>query len=469
MSISRKRETVNDSLTPRDGAENLTDVGNGRRLARASGKDLRYVEPWKKWLVWDGRRWSAESQLDVERRAKAAARGIYREAAEEIDDARRRELAAWAKASEGMPSIRAMIAAARSEHGMETKVNALDSHPFLLNVENGTVDLRIGQLRPHCRADMLTKLAPVAFIPTAEAPRWQSFLDTIFRGNDAMIGFMQRWLGYCLSGDVREQALPIAWGAGGNGKSTLVNTFLHLLGPDYSMKAGETLLTPRKEGTPANEVAELCGKRFVACIETANGRQLSENTVKEITGGDPLRGCLKYENGFNFWPTHKVWLATNHKPEVRGTDEGIWRRIKNIDFSVSVPPSAQDKTLEEKLRAELPGILAWCVRGCVEWLANGMNYPPEVDAATAKYRAEQDVIASFLGECCIRRPDTKARAADIYDAYKAWCAANGEVAKTQRQFGAAMTDRGMERFTNNGTFYRGVGIVAMPNGRTEPS
>jgi putative DNA primase/helicase len=467
MSITDKRKTGKKSV----GIEfynSPTDVGNGRRLAQAHGRDLRYVHAWKRWLVWDGKRWATENQLEVERRAKKVAASIYREAADEENDDRRRELADHARATESAQRIAAMISVARSEcyvedgieRAIEAKTDELDSHPFLLNVENGTLDLRTGQLGPHRREDMLTKLAPVVYDAGAEPLHWLRFISKTLANDAEMISYVQKLLGYSLAASAREHLLPIIHGPGQNGKSTLFNAMLAMLGPDYALKVSETLLTPGRDGTPAHEVAELFGKRFVVCIETQEGRRLNESLVKEITGGDTLRGCRKYENGFNFRPTHTVWMATNHMPDIKGRDEGIWRRLKRIPFDVRISEADRDPELSEKLYAERAGILAWCVQGCLDWLRQGrLVTPAKVAIATDSYRAEQDTLAAFLRECCIELPDAKARFSQVYDRYVTW-QGHGHSAsqKEKRQLSAQLKSK-FQEYADNGLCFRGLGLL----------
>lgn len=460
--VEQENESNNRRRTPPRVLK--TDVGNAQRLAREYGSSLRFVEPWGKWLTWNGRRWSLK-QSEAQALAKLNAVTMLADAAKTQHDRERRELVTHAEASQSASRIRAALYLAQSEPDIIVEVEQLDANPWLLNVENGTIDLRTGALLPHRRENLLTKICPTPFIADAPCPVWEGFIQDVFGGDAELIGFIQKLLGYCLTGEVCEQILAIFFGLGANGKSTLLNLILEILGPDYGMKAPSNLLMARGNETHPTELTDLFGKRLVAAVETESGRRLSEVQVKELTGSDRIRARRMREDFWEFPPTHKVILCTNHRPEVRGTDYAIWRRLALVPFTETFGPDRQDKNLPDKLRAEYPGILAWCVRGCLKWLAEGLTTPRVVDAATASYRDEQDAMGAFLAEVCHIAADAKVRAADVYAAYKTWCDAVGENMLTGRQFGERMTERGFERYRNNGKCYRGVGLI---NGTTEP-
>ena len=321
-----------------------TDVGNAQRLVKRHGRDMRYCHHWKTWLVWDGRRWKVDDTGAVMRRAKETAQAIYLEAsalsaqaAQELDKESRRPIAeranrllSWARRSENVHRIDAMVKLAQSEPGIPVLLNQLDADQWLLNCETGTIDLRRGQLREHCREDLITKLAPVKFDPDAACPMFDRFLAHIMAEDDDFISFLQLVIGYSLTGDVSEQVLIILYGSGANGKSTFLNTLMGMLG-DYAMKASPDLLM-KLESHPT-EKTDLFGKRFVAAIETEEGRKLAEVFVKEVTGGDPIRARRMRENFWQFSPTHKLFLATNHKPNIKDNGHAMWRRLRLVPFN----------------------------------------------------------------------------------------------------------------------------------------
>jgi putative DNA primase/helicase len=438
----------------------LTDTGNAERFARDHGGEARYCFAWGKWLAWDNRRWAIDDMGHIEQWAKRTARGIYREASETGDVDERRAIVAFGKSSESAQRRAAMLSLARSEPPIPIRPEVLDQDGWLLNCPNGTLDLRTGKLRTHRQNDYITKLCPVDYFPDATAPTWEDFLRRILDCNEGIIRFVHRLAGYFLTGDTSEQLLPIFHGVGANGKSTLINAILEVLGVDYAMKAPPEMLLARKQDAHPTERADLFGKRFVAMVETDDGRRLAESIVKELTGGDRLRARRMREDFWEFAPTHKVVLACNHRPEVRGTDHAIWRRLRLVPFNVVIPDHHQDKHLAEKLRRELPGILAWGVRGCLDWQAHGLSAPPEVEAATASYRADQDRLGDFINERCVVGPEFKTKAGTLYAAYKLWCQAAGEYAISQRRFGAQLGEREFTRFTNNGTWYAGIGLIS---------
>jgi putative DNA primase/helicase len=333
-----------------------TDFGNAERLVLRYGQDLRYCYPWKTWLVWDGQRWAMDRTGEVERRAKATVQGIYAEAAECQERERRERLAKWAVTSEAGRHLKEMVTQAQSEFGITVLPEALDHDPWLFNVQNGTLDLRTGQLRAHRREDLLTKLAPVRYDPRATCPQWLQFLHDIMAGKTVMVDYLQRAVGYSLTGSVREQCFFFCYGTGDNGKSTFLEVLLALTGP-YGMQAVRELLMVRHHDAHPTERADLYQKRLVATVEVDHGARLSEALVKLLTGGERVRARRMHENFWEFDPTHKFWLAANHKPIIRGTDDAIWRRPRLIPFTVKIPAEKKDTTLPEKLKAELPGIL----------------------------------------------------------------------------------------------------------------
>ena len=423
--------------TPPPRGHNLTDLGNCGRLIAHHGEDLRFCFPWARWLVWDGRRWAVDSSGEVHRRAKRTVKEIYREAGDATGDEARKALAKHAMRSEAENRIQAMISLAKSE--VPVMPEELDRNPWLLNVSNGTLDLRTGELRDHRRDDLMTKLAPVDYDPAAEAPAWAAVLERTIP-SEPVREFFKKLCGRAFSGDVSEHVLPVLYGTGANGKSTVLNALLEAAG-EYGMQAAPDLLIA-KRGNHPTEVADLFGMRFVASIEVEDGRRLAESLVKTLTGGDRVRARRMRQDFWEFAPTHKVFMAVNHKPQVKGNDTAIWRRIRLIPFTETIPPAEQDKKLPEKLRAELPGILRWAVEGCLEWQREGLKAPTEVRKATGAYRSEMDVIGAFLRDECVAGAGYKATLKDVYERYAEWCEEGGERPETKRKFNARLTERG---------------------------
>lgn len=308
-----------------------------------------------------------------------------------------------------------MVELAQSEPGIAVHHTALDSAPWLLNCRNGTIDLKTGTPHPHDRAQLLTKQIDVDYDPAAPAPRWARFIERITDGDPELATYMQRAAGYTLTGDVSEQCLFFCYGNGANGKSTYVETLAALLG-NFWLKAPTEMLMQQRSGGGGvpNDVARLPGARMVVAAEVSEGGRIDEAKVKDLTGGDTLIARFMRAEFFEFRPVFKLWLYGNHKPQIRGTDNGIWRRIRLIPFTATIPEAERDPALAEKLRVELAGILAWAVRGCLAWQAEGLTAPVAVKAATDTYRAEMDAIGAFLLDSCTIAPRLSASAGDLY-------------------------------------------------------
>jgi putative DNA primase/helicase len=421
---------------------NLTDVGNAGRLVEAHGADLRHVAAWSSWLAWDGARWKRDDTGVVIERAKAVARAILTEAAHEDDDDRRKALTGWARQSENAARIHALVNLAGSDPAVATRPDALDLDSWLLTVANGTIDLCTGRLQPHRRSDLITKLAAVRYDPGAACPTWDRFLERVLP-DPAVRAFVRRAVGYSLTGSVREQCLFFLYGLGANGKSTLVATLMAMLG-DYARQADPKLLMEQKHDSHPTNVADLQGARFVATIEAGSGGRLDETLVKQLTGGDRVKARFMRQDFFEFNPTHKLFLAANHKPVIRGNDHAIWRRVHLIPFTVTIADSDKDDRLPDKLAGELPGILRWAVEGCLEWQAGGLQVPGGVAEATDAYRIEEDLLGDFLDQCCVQEPGAEVAATDLYRAYQRWTEAAGDRTWSQTAFGRALSERGLD-------------------------
>lgn len=446
----------------------LTDLGNAERLVAAHGEDLRYCHPWRSWLSWDGKRWNLDDTGAVERRAKDTVRSMYHRLADIENREDARSLFKWAQKSESSGAARSMLSLAESEPGIPVRPGDLDLDPWLLNVANGTLDLRTGKLRPHRRADYFTKLSPVAYDPDAQCPQWLRFLGHTFAGDAELIEFVRRAIGYSLTGLTREQCLFLCHGPGRNGKSTFLKTVAAVLGEDYAQQApAETLLTRDNRGA-TNDIARLRGARLVTAVETPEGRRLDENLAKQLTGGDKITARELYKEFFEFTPVLKLWIATNHRPEIRGTDLAIWRRIRLIPFEVIIAEEETDEDLGEKLLTELPGILAWAVAGCLAWQADGLRAPAAVVEATNKYRAEMDQVGRFIEERCDTGPASSSKAAALFEAYRTWATDSGEYPVTARKFRDQLLERsytyvkrGEDSASRTGNMWRGIGLVQL--------
>jgi putative DNA primase/helicase len=437
-----------------------TDAGNARILSRLYGEDIRYCYSLSKWFVWDRKRWVIDDTGEIYRIAKKTTNRLWQLA----DKFKDQELqTAWKKhvlRSEAANRLEAMVRLVQSESRIVVSQEKLDVDPWLLNVENGTLDLKTGSLRPHNRKDLITKIAPVTYDEKAACPNWDRFLNEIMAGDHDSIRFLQKAIGYSLTGSVTEQVFFILYGTGANGKSTFINTVLHLLGDHGLQTPTETLLVKKHGNGISNDVARLKGARFVAAVEAEHERHLAEALIKQLTGGDKISARYLYGEFFEFDSTFKIFLSVNHKPVIKGADHGIWRRIRLIPFSVTFPPDKRDPNLGTKLDAELPGILRWAVEGCMLWQKEGLEPPLAVKAAIADYRSEMDVIGDFIDECCVVDPAAKTPFKDLFDKYTTWSMNNGDPFPNQIEFARAITERGFTagRNKNLGRFRRGIRI-----------
>jgi P4 family phage/plasmid primase-like protien len=444
---------AHDSLTISQ-IEHLTDLGNARRLVAEHGLDLRFCFPQGSWYIWDGRHWLRDETAEVVRRAKQTVAGIYVAAGSVTNEDKRKDLGKHATRSEANQKLRAMVELARSEPNIPVLPGDLDRANMLLNVANGTLDLKTSELRGHRRSDLLTRLVDVPFRPNAKCPTWEAFLKRTFLNNANVIGFIRRAVGYSFTGETGEQVLFFLYGTGANGKSTFLNILLFLLGR-YGRQIESDLLLVRGGNVHPTGLADLEGTRLAVAMEIEDGRRIAESLVKHLTGGDRLTARRMNQDFREFWPTHKLWLGANHKPKVNGTDNAIWRRILLIPFSSTVPKNEQDRSLPEKLREELPGILAWAVRGCIEWQTEGLGVPDEVRATTESYRAEEDILFGFIENCCVVHPTKTVGSTDLYEAFKEWTGT--EI--TQKALAQRLQEKGFERGRRNtGKYWKGMGL-----------
>jgi len=435
----------------------LTDMGNAARFARAAEGAVRY-SPSSGWLTWDSARWRRDETGEVERLARDVVRAIYREAADEADSGKRRDIARWAATSESEPRLRALLSLAKSELGIATTADVFDREPMLLNTASGIVDLRTGEILEHDPAKGMSKLAPAFYSRSATCARWLTFLDEIMAHDLGMVEFLQRAIGYSVTGDTGEQVVFLLWGTGANGKSVFLETLRRVLG-DYAVNASADTFLTKPAGAIPNDVARLHGARLVTAIETGDGARLAESLVKQITGGDTLTARFLHREYFEFRPAFKVFLATNHKPRITGSDYAIWRRIRLIPFEVTIPPERRDPHLADKLAAESKGILAWAVEGCLAWQQRGLDPPERVLAATAGYQAEQDSLAGFISDRCAE--GNGLRAYNLYGAYRRWAEDGGFHPMNATTFSMRLQAKGYTTGRDHGgRYFTGLSLLA---------
>jgi putative DNA primase/helicase len=413
----------------------LTELGNAERIAYEYGHVIKYVSDMG-WLIWDGKRWKLDTKKEIERITAKVLRSLYK--SEDETETK------WARMCERrnirMNSIKDLMPLVPGER------EDFDRHKYLFNVENGIVDLKTGKLLPHDREQRLTKITNVVFDENAKCPEWLNFLEQIFQGDKELIEYMQRLIGYSLTGEITEQIMVFLIGGGSNGKSTFINTIKDLMG-EYGKQAKSDTFIKKKETGANNDIARLVGARFVSAIESEDGEQLSESFVKQITGGEPVLARFLRQEYFEFIPEFKVFFTTNHKPVIKGVDEGIWRRVRLVPFNLQLPKEKRDKKLPEKLSLEMPGILNWVIEGCLKWQQTGLNDPKVVMKATNEYKEDMDILGPFLYECCFvpMIDEVKIEAKEIFEVYQNWCYKAGEFALKNRAFYRAMETKGFKK------------------------
>lgn len=448
----------------------LDGFGNARRLVQQSGDSLRHCFETGVWLSWDGTRWVADAGGAAQEAAKAAIRGIEQEGENAVgaapDDRRsalRGEFTSHLRRSSSARGVSDALELARSEPGMSVRLDQLDTDAWLFNCSNGTIDLRTGQLRPHQRGDLITKRSPAAYLGLSAAgcPGWVAFLDRVFAGDGELIAFVQRSVGYALTGLTDEQCMFFLYGDGSNGKSTLLGTLLHVFG-GYAQKAPAELITRpdrASHGAASPDMARLRGVRLAITSEIEQNARLNESRIKDLTGGDRVVARPLYRGMVEFESTHTIFGYGNHKPSISGTDLGIWRRIRLIPFGVTFEGNARVPGLAARLVEERDGILSWAVEGCLAWQRDGLEPPAAVTRATSDYRKESDVVGRFLDDRCERAAGLTVAKGDLYRACQAWCREAGEVEMSDISLGIRLRQLGFkEHRTSTTRFWRDLGL-----------
>lgn len=425
----------------------LTDMGNGRRLVQACRDMLCYVPEWKQWLVWDGRRWAKGDDAGVIKLAHKVALSIYDSVSTGDSLEQRKEITKWAVTSESAMRIDAMIKSARPY--LSKPSTLFDTHQHLLNVANGTINLKTGQLLDHDPKLMITRLIDVAYGKAQTSKRWMSFLRTVFRDDDELIDYVQRAVGYTLTGHTDEHCLFFCYGDGANGKSTFMRA-LEVITTEYATTASiEALLEKRNDGDNATPtIAGLVGMRLATAQEMPDGKRFDESLIKSITGGDTISARMLYGSIFTFKPTHTLWLTGNHKPRITGTDAGIWRRIRIVPFTANIPVEKRRDSREilQEFQEDAESILQWAVLGAYLWYKNGLGTCAAVSDATTEYRGEEDIVARFLNTMCILDRKAAVRKDRLYTAWRQWAEDEGERAagmKSQRWLFTQLLTRGI--------------------------
>ena len=451
-----------------DEAFRHTDGGNAERLVALHGENFRYLHDEEVWLCWDGKRWKRDALAEIHRAAKNTVLSMYDEIGTIENEEARKHFLNFVRRSDSRGGRESMVALARHEEAVSAKPEDFDSNNCLLNLRNGTYDLRVGHFYPHRKENLITKLCPVTYDPTATCAKFLAFLGETFSDQPEVIPFLQRSLGYSLSGSIEEQCFWLLIGQGNNGKSVLLSIFEYILG-DYAAAANfDIFMARRNDGgiSPRDGMASLVGTRFVRASESEQERRFSESTIKNITGGEKIRTAKMYSEDFAYMPTFKVWLSTNHEPLIRGTDDGIWRRVRRVNFNQQVLPEKVDPELVEKLKAEASGILNWALEGFRQYLKHGLSAPAAVRQATEEYRKEQNPVREFIEQCCTSDPSNPAleiRASELLSAYNEWARSHRRGALTLTSLGRAVTQLGYRKVERRtGTFYIGLALWQGP-------
>jgi len=440
----------------------LTELGNAERIIHFHKDEIKH-SPERGWLLWDGARWAEDSGNQIEVIAAKTLRGLFLEARNASDKDLKNDILKWAKRCESR-NIRLNSIADVKPH-VNVQNDELDINPYLLNVKNGVIDLETGKLLKHNPDHLMTKLAPVKYEADASAPRWEKFLQEIFITEDGktdydVIRFMQKAIGYSLSGSISEEVIFFLTGSGGNGKSKFLEAVKDILG-DYARQTNaNTFIQKHNESGINNDIARLDKARFVSAVESEQGQQLAESLVKQLTGGDEIAARFLRKEYFEFRPEFKIFFSTNHKPIIRGTDDGIWRRIRLIPFNARFEGSKRDINLSDKLAKESPGILNWALEGFRLWKVEGLAPPASIDQATKSYREDMDLIKPFLDERCIIDVKAREEAINLHRGYTSYCHSVGEIELSNRNFYRLLESRGFERRrgAKNKMFFYGIAL-----------
>jgi putative DNA primase/helicase len=460
--------------------EKRTDLGNARRLVRMYGQDLRYFTAARSWLVWDGARWKTDDTRAVERFAKAAAESLWKDLrfdtfGEENDGSKSK--VAWALKSQSRVALESAVRLASSEPGIPVTADMLDADPWLLNVQNGVLDLRTGALRPPERALLMTKVCAAAYDPDARSDLWDRFIADITGVDVELSAYIQRALGYALFGAWREKAFWFGFGPPDGGKSTLLGIIGDILGDYHTSAAASTWMHQYNTGGNRGDVTRLRGARLVTTLEVRADARFDEELVKKVTGGDSITAAAKYQDDIEFAPTFALWFGANHRPVISDDDDGFWSRVRCVPFEHAVPANCQDKALREKLASpeHAPAVLSWLVAGFQAWQREGMGTCGAVVAATSDYKRTMNQAWSFAEEMLVLtgNPDDHVFTSELRARYDAWCRDNmvrrplssKDLAKRLRALGAAGGGGADDSRVNGQRVWRGLRFSSDSAGR----
>jgi len=465
--MSKIKKVIDSWPEPFDGepTSNVTNLADAKRFHEKYGRNWAYFDGLG-WHEWKEDRW-VKNESGVFRVAAKIGRVVLSEA-QSIEDSIEAKGLNLRAASElpdlkdlasSVNKLRKHAAYCESKRSVDNTLSTAKNYlmaeanqisPYALPCKNGLVCLTTGSISPHKREDFNIECLSLSYDVNAVAPRWESFIAETFSNDKSLIEYVHRLLGYCISGSVEEHVAIIGYGAGRNGKSTLIEVLNYVLDA-FSKSAPSGLLTNTGRDNHPTEIAFLQGARFISVSETGRGKSLNEERLKWMTGGDTLTARLMHGNNFNFTPTHKFFIVTNHKPKIEGHDEGIWRRIHLLPFNNNVDKDKLDTELMTKLRNEAEGILSWLIRGAIKWRSNGLQAPDKVKSATQKYRSEMDVVEGFLAECFEKNSTAKVGLTELREAYTSWSIENEQQQMTARRLNSSLESKGFCR-SKSGSF-----------------
>lgn len=437
------------------------DTGNAMRFVDLFGDKVRYNYTDKRWIYYDGRKWCTDLTGTVKRladksvEAMEAEAQVYAEMDEEEGGDMTKAFQKHVKASRSNRSKRAMLD--EVTHYVPVLPQHLDTHKIYINTPAGVIDLRDGTLHDHAPEQYITKITSVEYSPNADCPKWLSFLDDIFMGDKDLIRYIQKAVGYSLTGSTSEQCVFFLFGTGRNGKSTFIDVIRDIVG-DYAANIQPETIMVRKTGGNAinSDIARLKGARLVTSVEPNEGMRINEGLLKQLTGEDVVTARKLYGDEFEFKPEFKLWVSTNHKPIIRGTDTGIWRRIHLIPFTVQIPENKIDRRLKYKLAAEMPGIFRWAVDGCLMYQREGLKMPRAVADSVKEYRREMDVISAFIEDCCVTGKGCSVQSSQLYAAYCKWSEQGNEYTMSATKFSVEVGKRFEKIKTTKCNYYSGI-------------
>lgn len=472
--MGKKKKTPNDFMieTIREASRNMhtcelvkgtaqyTDMTNTEYFLKVYEGKVKYCKQWNKFVVWNGKQWLIDENGEVETMVNRLIRSMYHVSPTIKDIQKRMDFESHIKKSESVRRRKALMESLSMDEHVKAPPELFDQKEYVFNCQNGTMYLDTGEFKPHDPNDYTTKCSNFVYDIHAKCPTWEKFLMQIMNQDKELIHYIQKVMGYSMTGLTSEQCMFILWGAGANGKSTFLNALSNLMGDYAEHTQAETFMKKQNEGL-TNDIARLRGVRFVSTSETEQGKRLAESMVKQVTGDDVLTARFLYGEFFSFKPTFKIFMATNHKPQIKGNDFGIWRRLRLIPFTVTIPEDQRDKDLQAKLEAENAGIFNWLLQGYLAWKHEGLKMPSAVKNATDEYQADMDIVGQFLKDCCMIDATESTRVSNkkLYDAYVNWCTTGNEKVCSQKFLAMRLQEKGFKKMMGNSErFWLGLGL-----------